>query len=78
MGRPEQPIAADAPFGDLAIVLREIRNGTELTLEALADRIGYTPSALSKAAAGISLPGERLLSLAFNLPDSAWFPGSSS
>jgi transcriptional regulator with XRE-family HTH domain len=61
MGRPEQPIADDAPFGDLALVLREIRNGTELTLEVLADRIGCTPSSLSKAAAGSSLPGERLL-----------------
>jgi transcriptional regulator with XRE-family HTH domain len=61
MGRPEQPIADQAPFKELALILRQMRNAAELTLEELAARVGYTPSALSKAAAGISLSGERLL-----------------
>jgi transcriptional regulator with XRE-family HTH domain len=58
VGRPEAAIAADAPYADFAAALRRLRAGQ--TYQQLADRTGYSLSALSQAASGRRLPSWRL------------------
>ncbi|MFB8040282.1 helix-turn-helix domain-containing protein [Streptomyces hydrogenans] len=58
MPRPEKPISTDAPSAlrELAERLRELRAQSGLTYSQLADRVEASPSNLSRAASGASLP----------------------
>ncbi|MFF2305974.1 helix-turn-helix domain-containing protein [Streptomyces sp. NPDC058128] len=58
MPRPEKPISTDAPLAlrELAEHLRELRAQSGLTYSQLADRVEASPSNLSRAASGASLP----------------------
>jgi len=55
MGRSEQPVP-DGPLRQFAEDLRALRRTTGMTYRALARRAGYSPSVLSAAASGVSLP----------------------
>ncbi|GHJ36943.1 helix-turn-helix transcriptional regulator [Streptomyces sp. TS71-3] len=55
-GRKRAPVAGDGPRAHLARRLRELRDGSGMTLRRLAERTGYSPSALSAAESGRTAP----------------------
>jgi transcriptional regulator with XRE-family HTH domain len=55
-GRPERPIDADSPLAEFATGLRSLRAAADLTVRDLAELTGYSASAISAAASGLSLP----------------------
>lgn len=56
-GRPERPLAPDAPYASLAQPLRTLRSASGFTYHQLSRLTGLTPARLSAIASGHSLPG---------------------
>ncbi|MEV4477775.1 helix-turn-helix domain-containing protein [Nonomuraea salmonea] len=55
-GRRQQPLDGSTEAGRFALRLRELRAGRGFTIRRLADKAGYAPGTLSKAASGDQLP----------------------
>jgi hypothetical protein len=57
MGRPEEPLERDgSPVRELAFWLRDLRHGSSLTYQSLAQAAHYATSTMQAAAAGHRLP----------------------
>lgn len=56
MSRPEKPIDPGSPLADFALGLRELRYKRSLTYREMTEIANFGVTALSRAAAGRSLP----------------------